>query len=157
MCVTAAGMKSWADCNLGCEVIDNIFGALAKFSNEKLLVCGSSGVAGLGGMVTCSGVLVLLIAVVGVHCPQGSELPWEDPMICWSFWLLSVFWGVVGATGLNVDDGVGINPEVEGIGVLSKGYIPSCRSCHSMRSTSCVTLSMIVTVLYNSGKSLISS
>ena len=58
--------------------------------------------------------------------------------------------------GLNVDNGLGINPEVEGIGVLSKGYILGHRSSQSMRSASCVTLSMIVPVLYNSGKSLMS-
>ena len=50
VCVTTAGMKGWADgflfdlagdCSLGCEVIDGIFGALVKFSGEKLLVFGS--------------------------------------------------------------------------------------------------------------------
>ena len=59
--------------------------------------------------------------------------------------------------GLKVDDGLGINPEVEGIGVLSKKYIPGHHSCHSMRLASCVTLLMIVMVSYNSGKSLMSS
>ena len=59
--------------------------------------------------------------------------------------------------GLNVDNGLGINSEVEGIGVLSKGYIPGHRSCCSMRSASCVTHSIIVMVSYNSGKSLRSS
>ena len=59
--------------------------------------------------------------------------------------------------GLNVDDDLGLNPDVEGIGDVSKGYIPGHHSCHSMRSASCVTLSMIVRVSYNSGKSLMSS
>ena len=35
---------------------------------------------------------------------------------------------LAGVTGLNVDIGLGMNPEVEGIGVLSKGYIPSRRN-----------------------------
>ena len=60
-------------------------------------------------------------------------------------------------TDLNVDVGLGMNPEVEGMGVLSKGYIPGHRNCLSMRSASLVTLSMIVMVSYNSGKSLMSS
>ena len=63
---------------------------------------------------------------------------------------------LAGVTGLNVDVGLGMNPEVEGIGVLSKGYIPSHHSCLLVRSASLVTLSMMVIVLYNSGKSIMS-
>ena len=47
---------------------------------------------------------------------------------------------LAGVTGLNVDVGLGMNPEVEGIGVLSKGYIPGHCNCLSMRSASLVTL-----------------
>ena len=46
----------------------------------------------------------------------------------------------MGVTGLKVDEGLGINPDVEGIRVLSKGYIPGLHSCRCMRSASCVTL-----------------
>ena len=59
---------------------------------------------------------------------------------------------LAGATGLNVDVGLGMNPEVEGIGVLGKGYIPGHHNCLLMRSASLVTLSMMVTVSYSSGK-----
>ena len=34
-------------------------------------------------MGTYGAVPVLLVAVVGVHCPQGSELPLEDPVLSW--------------------------------------------------------------------------
>ena len=64
---------------------------------------------------------------------------------------------LAGVTGLNVDVGLGMNPEVEGTGVLGKGYIPGHRNCLSMRSASLVTLSMMVIVSYNLGKSLMSS
>ena len=60
-------------------------------------------------------------------------------------------------TGLNVDVGLGMNPEAEGIGVLGKGYIPGHCNCLLMRSASLVTLSMMVIVSYNSGKSFMSS
>ena len=64
---------------------------------------------------------------------------------------------LAGVTGLNVDVGLGMNPEVEGIGVLGKGYIPGHRNCLLMRSASLVTLSMMVIISYNSGKSFMSS
>ena len=88
--------------------------------------------------MTCGGVLVLFTTVIGMHCPQGSELAGEDPMLCFScmFWASAVCCEMAGVTGLNVDVGLGMNPEVEGIGVLSKGYIPRHRSCLSMRSAS---------------------
>ena len=64
---------------------------------------------------------------------------------------------LAGVTCLNVDVGLGMNPEVEGIGVLSKGYIHGHCNCLLMRSALLVTLSMMVIVLYNSGKSFMSS
>ena len=53
--------------------------------------------------------------------------------------------------------GLGTKPEVEGNGVLGKGYIPGCLNCLSMRSASPVTLSIMVVVSYSSGKSWMSS
>ena len=96
---------------------------------------------------------------VGVHCPHGNELPGDDPMLCcwYVFWASAVSCELAGATGLNVYFGLGMSPEVEGIGVLGKGYIPGHHNCLLMRSASLVTLSMMVIVLYNSGKSFMSS
>ena len=93
-------------------------------------------------MATCGGVLVFLTGTVGVHCPHGSELPGDDPMLCcwYVFWASAVCCELADATGLNVDVGLGMNPEVEGIGVLGKGYIPGHRNCLLMRSASLVTL-----------------
>ena len=90
---------------------------------------------------------------------HGSELPGDDPMLCcwYVFWASAMCCELAGATGLNVDVGLGMNPEVEGIGVLGKGYISSHRNCLSMRSALLVTLSMMVIVSYNSGKSFMSS
>ena len=53
--------------------------------------------------------------------------------------------------------GLGTKSEVEGKGVLGRGYIPGCLSCLSMRSASPVTLSMMVMVSYSSRKSWMSS
>ena len=110
-------------------------------------------------MAICTGVLVFVAEAVGVHCPHGSELPGDDPMLCcwYVFWASAECCELAGATGLNVDVGLGTNPEVEGMGVLRRGYIPGHRNCLSMRSASLVTLSMMVIVSYNSGKSLMSS
>ena len=113
----------------------------------------------LGGYGDLQGVLVFLTEAVGVHCPHGSELPGDDPMLCcwYVFWASAVCCELAGVTGLNVDIGLGMNPEVDGIGVLGKGYIPSHCNCLLMRSASLVTLSMMVIVLYSSGKSFMSS
>ena len=59
--------------------------------------------------------------------------------------------------GLNVGDGLGMNPETDGNGVDGKGYIPSLLSCLSIKSTSLVIRSITAVVLYNSGKSWTSS
>ena len=53
--------------------------------------------------------------------------------------------------------GLGTEPEVEGNGVLDKGYIPGCLYCLWIRSVSPVTFSMMVVVSYSSGKSWMSS
>ena len=53
--------------------------------------------------------------------------------------------------------GLGTKLEVEGNGVLGKGYIPDCFNCLLMRSASLVTLSMMVVVSYSLGKSWTSS
>ena len=110
-------------------------------------------------MVTCGDVLVFVAEAVGVHCPHRSELPGDDPMLCcwYVFWASAECCELAGATGFNVDVGLGTNPEVEGMGVLHRGYIPGHCNCLSMRSASLVTLSMMVIVSYNSGKSLMSS
>ena len=110
-------------------------------------------------MVTCGGVLLIVAEAVGVHCPHRSDLLGDDPTLgCWYvFWASAVCCELAGATGLNVDVGLGMNPEVEGTGVLGKGYIPGHCNCLSMRSASLVTLSMMVIVSYNLGKSLRSS
>ena len=102
-------------------------------------------------MVTCGGVLVFVEEAVGVHCPHGSELHGDDPTLCcwYVFWASAECCELAGATGLNVDVGLGMNPEVEGTGVLHRGYIPGHRNCLSMRSASLVTLSMMVIVESN--------
>ena len=80
-----------------------------------------------------------LVDAAGVLCPQGSELCGKE------FLLLSedVGWGLV----------LGV---VWGRSVCW-GYIPGHLSCHSIKSASVVTLSIIVLVSYNSGKSLMIS
>ena len=84
--MTAAGIKHWADgfifdlmsdCNLGC----GMFGTFVGFSCGKVLLPWSWGVAGLAGMVTWGGVPALLVILVGVCCPQGSELCCEDDVL----------------------------------------------------------------------------
>ena len=110
-------------------------------------------------MVTCWGVLVFVAEALGVCCPHGSELPGDDPTLCcwYVFWASAECCELAGVTGLNVDVGLGVNTEVEGTGVLRRGYIPGHHNCLSMRSASLVTLSMMVVVSYNLGKSLMSS
>ena len=53
--------------------------------------------------------------------------------------------------------GLGAEVDVEGERFVGWGYIPSRRSCLSIRSASPVILSIMVLVSYNSGKSLMSS
>ena len=110
-------------------------------------------------MATCEGVLVFVAEAVGVHCSHRSELPGDDPMLCcwYVFWASAECCELVGVTGLNVNVGLGTNPEVEGAEVLHRGYIPGHRKCLTMRSVSLVTLSMMVIVSYKVGKSLMSS
>ena len=93
----------------------------------------------------------VLVELVGVCCPQGSELWGED----------SVFVsGVVtccGEIGANVEVGLGTKVDVVGKEFVCRGYIPGRQSCLLIRSASPVILSMMVLVSYNSGNSLMSS
>ena len=103
--------------------------------------------------------LLVLVDPMGVHCPQSSELSGDVSMFCGLCvrCVLTVSGDVSGAMGRNVGVGLGTKPEVEGNGVLGKGYIPGCLNCLSMRSASPVTLSMMVVVSYSLGKSWMSS
>ena len=71
--------------------------------------------------------------------------------------LFCVCCACAGEIGLNVDVGLGMKLNVEGTGFEGKGYIPCHCSCHSIKSASLVTHSIIVAVSYNSGKVLMSS
>ena len=86
LCVAAAGIKDWADGFISdligdCNLAHGMLGTFVKFSGGKVLLLWSRGVAGLGGTVTWGGVPALLIVLVGVRYPQGSELCCKDVVL----------------------------------------------------------------------------
>ena len=81
----------------------------------------------------------------GVACPQGSELPGDDSAV--SVVLMCVSAGCSGDVGIGLN-AVGLSAKfsMAGAGFECKGYIPCQRSCHSIRSASPVTHSIIAVV-----------
>ena len=87
----------------------------------------------------------------GVACPQGSELPGDDSAVL--FGLRCIFAGCCGDVeiGLNAEVGLCTKFDLEGAGFEGEGYIPCRCNCHSIKSASPVTHSIIVVVSYSSG------
>ena len=96
----------------------------------------------LAGGVLWDGVFVLLSELVGIHCPQGSELSGEYSVFCFCVHCVLTCHGNVGTIGWNVEVGLCTKAEVEGKWFVCKGYIPSCQSCLLIRSASLVILLM---------------